>query len=310
MKLFSIIIPVYNAEKHLDTCIQSVLNQDFDNFEIILVNDCSTDKSGNICDSFSKRYQQIKVIHQKNNCGVAFSRNAGIKTANGQYIRFLDSDDFLLDGCFNGIAKLVREKPGTDVIIGNFTCQPETHASSYHKLEESHGAEDVLDSDIINYGSPDDILTHIKNLSIFLGFCWRYIINRHFIIQHNLYFVHAALIYEDQAYIARLLCLSRSFAFYETCFYCYRVRINNFCNKMDLQASGACLEVVNDMCTLIQNYNLSSAKIDFIHSKLKTPLELFIPRLLTHNREEIYQLSKIIERNLENFQAIENKSIG
>lgn len=77
---------------------------------------------------------------------------------------------------------------------------------------------------------------------------------------------------------------------------------------MDLQASIACLEVINDMCDLIKNYDLSSLKVDFINSKLKTPLELLIPRLLTHNREEILQLSKIIDRYIDNFQVIQKIS--
>ena len=91
--LFSIIIPVYNSEKYLFQCIQSVLNQKYSNVEIIIVDDCSTDKSLTIIRSFAKRYNNIKIICNKKNEGVSVCRNKGISNAVGKYIIFLDSDD-------------------------------------------------------------------------------------------------------------------------------------------------------------------------------------------------------------------------
>ena len=90
---FSIIIPVYNCEKYLEKTIQSVINQSFKNFELILVDDGSTDKSGLICDKF-KNFKNIIVKHIKNN-GVSNARNIGIKISKGKYICFFDSDDYI-----------------------------------------------------------------------------------------------------------------------------------------------------------------------------------------------------------------------
>lgn len=90
----SVIIPVYNVEKYLRRCIDSVLAQDYDNLEIILVNDGSTDESPNICDQYAIRYKNIKVIHKKNG-GLSDARNIGIDLASGKYIMFIDSDDFV-----------------------------------------------------------------------------------------------------------------------------------------------------------------------------------------------------------------------
>lgn len=92
--IFSIVIPVYNAEQYLNRCIQSVLNQTFSDFELILVNDGSTDNSLNICENFAENENRIKIISHKNN-GVSFTRNKGIKAATGKYITFIDSDDFV-----------------------------------------------------------------------------------------------------------------------------------------------------------------------------------------------------------------------
>ena len=90
----SIIIPVYNAQLHLRRCIDSVLKQDFEDFELILMNDGSTDFSGEICDEYAKKDARIKVTH-KENTGVSDTRNQAISTATGEYLQFLDSDDWI-----------------------------------------------------------------------------------------------------------------------------------------------------------------------------------------------------------------------
>ena len=92
MNLISIIIPVYNVEKYLAKCLDSVLNQTYKNLEIILVDDGSKDNSGAICDEYAKRDNRIIVVHQKNS-GVSKARNLGMSMATGDYIGFIDSDD-------------------------------------------------------------------------------------------------------------------------------------------------------------------------------------------------------------------------
>ena len=90
---FSIIIPVYNVEKYLNECVDSVLNQTYKYMEIILVDDGSTDSSPQICDSYAEKDNRIRAIHKENG-GLSSARNAGIKNMTGDYVLFLDSDDF------------------------------------------------------------------------------------------------------------------------------------------------------------------------------------------------------------------------
>lgn len=92
--VISIIVPVYNVEKFLPACIESILNQKYHKWELILVDDGSTDTSGQICDKYASSNPKIKVIHQSNK-GVSAARNKGLEIASGQYTGFLDSDDFL-----------------------------------------------------------------------------------------------------------------------------------------------------------------------------------------------------------------------
>lgn len=92
--MISVIIPVYNVEQYLRQCVDSVLAQTYTNYEILLVDDGSTDNSGEICDEYSRKDSRIKVIHQKN-AGLSEARNRGFNPANGEYVYFLDSDDWI-----------------------------------------------------------------------------------------------------------------------------------------------------------------------------------------------------------------------
>ncbi len=99
--LFSVIIPVYNVAEYLPQCIDSVLTQNLSDFELILVDDGSTDNSGKICDQYDEK-PNIKIIHQTN-AGLSAARNAGVAKANGRYLVFLDSDDYLEPGALAAI---------------------------------------------------------------------------------------------------------------------------------------------------------------------------------------------------------------
>ena len=94
MAKVSIITPVYNAEKYINTALDSAINQTLKDLEIILINDGSSDCSGLICDEYAQKDERIKVIHQENR-GAGISRNKGIEIATGEYIVFLDSDDYI-----------------------------------------------------------------------------------------------------------------------------------------------------------------------------------------------------------------------
>lgn len=92
--LISVIVPIYNSEKYLNKCIRSILTQTYENFELILINDGSTDKSSQICDYFKNKDKRIKVINQHNK-GQSIARNLGIKISEGEYISFVDADDYI-----------------------------------------------------------------------------------------------------------------------------------------------------------------------------------------------------------------------
>lgn len=112
---FSIIIPIFNCDRYLKSAIESVLDQPVDDLEIILVDDGSTDKSGEICDFYASAYDNIVVIHQENQ-GVSAARNRGISCAQGNYILFLDADDCFVGGMIDQNMRVECEK-GYDVLL-------------------------------------------------------------------------------------------------------------------------------------------------------------------------------------------------
>lgn len=114
-KKFSVIVPVYNVEKYLDRCINSIVSQANDEIEVILIDDGSTDSSGSMCDVYAEKYDNIQVIHQKNQ-GLSAARNTGIENANGKYLYFIDSDDMIADGFFESMFDIIDRYENVDII--------------------------------------------------------------------------------------------------------------------------------------------------------------------------------------------------
>lgn len=146
MPKISIIVPVYNAEKFLFQCLESIINQTFTDFELILIDDGSTDNSGKICDEYAEKDSRIKVVHQQNQ-GQAAARNKGLDIACGEWIAMIDSDDFVE---LNMLEKLITaaQKENADMCSCNFfSFDNETpdiiheHTYSYTEYKISSGVE-------------------------------------------------------------------------------------------------------------------------------------------------------------------------
>lgn len=117
--LISVIIPVHNSEQYLEKCINSILEQRYTDFEIILINDGSKDRSGDICDLYVKNDARVQVIHSENR-GVSVARNKGLEVATGKYIFFLDSDDYVDQDKFNSLYTILK-KENIDFLASGFS---------------------------------------------------------------------------------------------------------------------------------------------------------------------------------------------
>ncbi|WMJ89809.1 glycosyltransferase [Anaerocolumna sp. MB42-C2] len=130
MYCISVIIPVYMVENYIDECINSVINQTYTNLEIILIDDGSKDRCGEICDEYAIKDSRIKVIHQSNG-GLSKARNAGIDIATGDYIGFVDSDDYIEEDMFEFLLQLAISNNADISICG--TYNKDLHLSSTYK---------------------------------------------------------------------------------------------------------------------------------------------------------------------------------
>lgn len=113
MPAVSFIVPIYNSEQHLDNCINSILNQSSKDFELLLINDGSTDTSNEICDEFAQKDNRIRVFHKENG-GVSSARNLGLRNAKGKWVLFVDSDDEIKQ---NYLEALIQDSKGQDLVI-------------------------------------------------------------------------------------------------------------------------------------------------------------------------------------------------
>lgn len=176
MPLISVVIPVYNVEKYLNQCVDSLLNQDFKNYEIILINDGSKDSSPAICDEYSKKHDNIIALHQENS-GVGFARNKGIEIAKGEYLYFLDSDDFVVDTFFETVAPYLSHS--IDVLQFGFT-----RVSVAGQIKNTQVPQSV---DIIDLEKEKDKLAEVLNSGVGMAL-WDKIIKIAVIRDNNILF--------------------------------------------------------------------------------------------------------------------------
>lgn len=153
----SIIIPVYNAEKYLKKCIDSVLGQTLKEIEIILINDGSTDNSATILDEYAKNHKNIKVIHQTNS-GPAKARNIALENANGEFIGFLDADDYVASDMFETLYNTASQH-NVDIVISDYF-------NVKKDLIKHQGHFNIPTNQIINKNQIYDLLTKANELRI------------------------------------------------------------------------------------------------------------------------------------------------
>jgi len=163
--IVSIIIPVYNVEEYITRCVDSILGQTFTDWECILVDDGSTDRSGQICDEYSKKDKRIHVLHQSNN-GVAKARQRGIQEALGEYSIHADGDDWMEHDAIRLLYEMAK-KNNADIVIGDFV------------IEHANGEKAYCKQCIEGYTS-QKVLRKILREELF-GALW------HKLIRHNLY---------------------------------------------------------------------------------------------------------------------------
>lgn len=207
--LLSIIVPIYNSEKYLETCLNSIVSQMWENYELILINDGSTDNSGLICDNFSNIYDNITVIHKKNE-GVSIARNLGLEIAKGKYIVFCDADDIIDKEIYNVLISTMNNN-NVDFCACKYTQSIEEFNNKSNK--------NILLELIIADGMFEKILEDTNTG----GFLWNKVFLRE-IIQANpkIRFDEDIFIQEDELFVLKYLCRCRLMYYIDNVYYYYR----------------------------------------------------------------------------------------
>lgn len=219
--LISIVVPIYNVEKYLKRCIESLINQTYVFIEIILVNDESPDNSASICEEYAKKDSRIQVIH-KINGGLSDARNAGMKNSNGQYILFVDSDDYIeLDTCERFINEIGNKIP--DLVVGNA-----------NRIEE--GRNLLMKHTCLTKGEmitgEEYLKQELRSRTMHMA-AWLTLYNTKFLKENNLEF-KVGLLHEDEQFSPRVFLKAKKVIGTDVIFYNYIIRENSITTSNNL----------------------------------------------------------------------------
>lgn len=216
--LFSIIIPVYNADKYIEKCIESIISQDRNKFEIIVVDDGSTDNTGIICDKYSNKYSNIKVFHTENK-GVSRARNLGLSEAIGDYILFVDADDWVTSDYIDVISKEIE---GVDLLF----------FSNNRVIDEKIIKQSYGDAYVENRAETEELILNIKKQKYeYFGFTWNKCFSRNIISKNNILFVNDLSVREDEVFTNIYCSYVNSIKFIKKILYNYREQITGLTYK-------------------------------------------------------------------------------
>lgn len=201
--MISIIIPVYNAEKTISRTIESILCQTYKEFEVILINDGSTDSSSHICHKWSKSDERIFVF-DKENGGVGSARNYGIRKAKGQYITFIDADDYLDQEALKTFSEFCKDD--VDLVFAEYAIvdENEGEVETIEYKNELPVRLDNVQCDIITK------LLHVDGKETMMGSSCRTLIKRSLIIKNKVWFDECLRMSEDLKFILELVCFAKN----------------------------------------------------------------------------------------------------
>lgn len=267
---FSIIVPIYNVEKYVRRCIESLIVQTYPNIEIILVDDGATDSSGKICDEYANKDCRIKVVHKKNG-GLSSARNAGIESATGQYILFVDGDDFLVENAIEILAEKLEDK------ISDVIC--------FDIYQYRNG--NIIGTLITK--KFNDVAVTRRNILVNPSACAR--LYKTEFLKKNKIFFKEKIIYEDLALIPALTTYTKNIEFIDDKLYYYVMRDSSIMNNKAFNTNRddkfIALETLENIFIQNKTYDMYKSEIEY----------LYIKHLLIMYSTEIFKFGKSIYKS-------------
>lgn len=242
----SIIVPVYGVEKYIDKCLDSLVKQSLKEIEIIVVNDGTKDNSQKIIDKYVKKYPDKIKSYIKENGGQGSARNYGLEKANGEYIGYVDSDDFVEKDMYKKLYNKAKENNYDIVVCGNYNVSEDYQNKN-------------IDTFINNYN------TDLENIFFGKMAVWNKIYKRDILIKNKLEFKEKVW-YEDLAFTLKAIMNSNTFAFIDEPLYDYLIREGSTMNNSNVQRNLEILDAFNDILSYIQHNKKEEyfSKIEFL----------------------------------------------
>ena len=233
----SIIVPVYNVEAYLDKCLESVVNQSFDNYEVIIINDGSTDKSEEIAQQYTLKYDHVILINQENK-GLGGARNTGLKIAQGEYILFVDSDDYIHRDTLM-LAYNEAMKKQADIVVFGYTIIDELG----NIIKTEKGFENAKST-----------LKENRELLMCPPVAWNKLIKKDLFVNSGVQFPDRAW-YEDLRTILKLYLHAQSFGFVDKSLYFYLKRKGSITNALKTDRLIEIVDAVEDLLNYYKEQN-------------------------------------------------------
>jgi len=260
----SIIVPVYKAEQYIHKCIDSILAQTFLDFEVILIDDGSPDNSGKICDEYASKDSRIRVLHKANE-GVSSARNDGIAISKGEYIMFVDSDDWIESNALE-ILMLQNSNNKCDVVIfgltKDFFFNSELIRSEFNGYYKKHE---------INIGELSDNFIYFLN-SVGMLSSWMYLFKSKIIHDNKIFFNKNLVLYEDFDFNLRYLENCKSISFLPDALYHY-----NIYTTVNLLAKRNKINIVSDISTVSRSLIRFLTKTGTTEKEMKKTYYYILP---------------------------------
>ena len=276
-KLISIIIPVYNIEKYLKECLNSILCQTYKNFEIILVDDCSSDSSFNICKEYESRDKRIKVIQNEvNSGGCGIPRNIGLKHVKGDYITFIDGDDLIPN---NYLEVLLKNSNGKDIAYAEYSLLGK-------KEEIGKGITIIKHSKIL--------VNYFKEKNLYLVSAWGKLFPKEYV--NELKFSNGFM--EDTPVIYKVLLKGDRLIRCNEIHYIYRIRENSLVTKDNMKKYLSVLGKTQIIEKDLKKIKANIKVMWYFNLRKIYGCLTFLKRTLYSEDQEIIQARKIIEKDI------------
>ncbi len=290
MPLISICIAVYNLEKYIDDCIKSALNQNFEDYEIVVVDNGSTDNTVAICEGYAKKYSNLRFFALPKPTVFVRAHIYACKQAKGRYIHLIDGDDLLEANYLVNIADIIATK-APELIMGNFTCKIEEGGRNYLDVD--------IDAEQINNKPTKQAIEYIYSLPYINLYVWRFIANRRLFDLVDFNGDIARLIPIDSTKTNMWLLNTKSIYFVKEPFYIYRQRVGSTVASANNPLIIDLIKVSYRFAQMLLENNADKWKLNLAKNQNNWYVRMFIQGLPELNEAQLQEIEHFLEANKE-----------